>query len=98
MASTQQDYETLAQDFAHLRKDFSQVVDSLKDKSGGVSGEIESRLSDVSAQIADLYKDISGRGQRSIALVGETIEQRPLTAILIAFALGFIGSKLLERR
>jgi ElaB/YqjD/DUF883 family membrane-anchored ribosome-binding protein len=44
-----------------------------------------------------LYEDIHDRGKRSAEAMRHQVEERPLTAIALAFAIGYIGGRLLSR-
>lgn len=93
-----QDMESLSNDFAQLRKEFSKTLENLNERRGGVSAELEGRLGEIGEQISGLYHELQGKGRRGVAVIEETVEQRPLTAIMLAFAVGFIGSRLIDRR
>lgn len=98
MASPRADYDTLQQEISDLRRDFSTLLESLRSRGNGVADEAENRIRDLASQAQRVYDDLSRSSRDSLHAVGRTIEERPLVSILIAFVLGFIGSRLLDRR
>ena len=98
MASPRADYDNLQQEITDLRRDFSTLLESLRKGSNGVSKEAETSIRELASHAQKIYGDLSRTSQHSLEAVGRTIEERPLASILIAFALGFIGSRLLDRR
>ena len=98
MASPRADYDTLHQEISDLRRDFSSLLDSLREHGNGVAHDTEAKIRDLAGQAQRVYDDLSRSSRDSLHAVGKTIEERPLVSILIAFVLGFIGSRLLDRR
>src|SRR4051812_44945839 len=98
MASPRADYDALHQEMTDLRRDFSTLLESLRSRGNGSAEHAEHSIRELASQAQKIYGDLSSRGQESLHAVGKSIEERPLASILIAFALGFIGSRLLDRR
>ena len=98
MASPRAEYDTLQQEISDLRRDFSTLLESLRKRSNGVGKEAEHSIRELAGQAQKIYGDLSRSGHESVHAVGRTIEERPIASILVAFALGFIGSRLLDRR
>ena len=98
MASPRADYDTLQQEISDLRRDFSTLLDSLRSRGNGVAEDAEHTIRDLAGQAQKVYDDLSRSSRDSLHAVGRTIEERPLVSILIAFVLGFIGSRLIDRR
>ena len=44
-----------------------------------------------------LYDTIASEGQRQAAALAHTVEEKPLASVLIAFAIGFVGGRILLR-
>jgi hypothetical protein len=84
------DLGCIASDIASLKRDFAALAHHLRD--GAVNG-----TSDAVGQVGDeacrLYGNVAEQGQRSI----KAISRQPVLSLLIAFAAGFIGSRLLSR-
>jgi hypothetical protein len=98
MASPRADYDTLQQEISDLRRDFSALLESLRGRGDGIAKDAEQTVRDLANQAQRIYDDLSRSGRHSLHTVGKSIEERPLVSILIAFVLGFIGSRLLDRR
>ena len=98
MASPRAEYDTLQQEISDLRRDFSTLLENLRGRGDGVARDAETTIRDLAGQAQRVYDDLSRSGRDSLSAVGKTIEERPLVSILIAFVLGFLGSRLLDRR
>jgi hypothetical protein len=98
MANPRADYDTLQQEISDLRRDFSTLLEGLRSRGDGVAKDAEQTIRDLAGQAQRIYDDLSRTSRHSLHTVGKTIEERPLVSILIAFVLGFIGSRLLDRR
>ena len=44
-----------------------------------------------------IYGNLADRGERSAKAIGRQVAERPAISLLIAFAVGFIGSRFLSR-
>jgi hypothetical protein len=76
----------LREDLAELKGDLAALVRSLRSDAGDVSEEAQA-----------LYARLAGEGYRSARGVYHELEDRPLTVLAIAFALGLIGGRFLLR-
>lgn len=81
------DFETLKEEIETLRSDFAQLA-----RHAG-NGALDS-LSEKGQQ---LYGRVHDGGERVVRAASHEIEERPLTSVLIAFAVGFVGGRLLAR-
>lgn len=80
-------------------------IESLKDEIDTLRKNITTLARHVgngtAQKLADeghhLYGRIHDGSERAIAAASHEIEERPLTSVLIAFAAGFVGGKLLSR-
>ena len=98
MASPRVDYDNLQQEVTDLRRDFATLLENLRARGDGAAKDAEQTIRELAGQAQRIYDDVSRTGKHSLHAVGKTIEERPLVSILIAFVLGFIGSRLLDRR
>lgn len=81
-------------DFELLRSDVEALkaaIEGLVDHSQG--GPVDK----VNEAGRRLYGRLAEGGERSVNAVRETVEDRPLTSILVAFIIGFIGGRYLVR-
>ncbi|MEP6828558.1 MAG: hypothetical protein ABJA10_10845 [Aestuariivirga sp.] len=88
------DIQSIMNDLASLRDDIAaltkHVSNNAYDASSAAAGE-------VGAGATKVYNNMAAQGQRSAKAIGQQVEEQPLTALLIAFALGFVGSRMLSR-
>jgi hypothetical protein len=88
------DFEAITHDIATLKRDVAALVEHVK--NGAVSS-----ATGAAAQLKDGAQDIYGRlaaeGLDSAKALSRHVEEQPMTSILVAFALGFLGSRLLAR-
>ena len=81
------DLTRIAKDIQALKDDLARLVEHVK------SGATET----VSSEASRLYETITSEGQRQAAALAHTVEEKPLASVLIAFAIGFIGGRILLR-
>jgi ElaB/YqjD/DUF883 family membrane-anchored ribosome-binding protein len=92
------DLETLAKDFATMKNDIAAIAAKFKSGIGnGASDAMHDATSRLSERATDLYENLSAQGKRSVKAVSDQVEERPLTSLLVAFAVGFCASKILWR-
>ena len=95
----------LIQDIEHLKAELAKVRGDLKDvlsaaKEVGTSGtatlkdKVGEKLEDVK-KVIDTAKE---KGAQVVEQAQTTIQERPLTSVLIAFGVGVLVAKLLSRR
>lgn len=92
------DLDVLIDDIGALKSDFAAIVSQIK--SGAVdhaSERANELLSQISERANELYETVSEQGAVSVEAARGQITARPLTAVLIAFGLGFIASRLVLR-
>jgi len=92
------DLDAIVSDLASLRRDLSALTDHLK--AGAINGAKGATL-DVAGHLGDeaerLYGNLAAQGERSMKALGRQVEEQPVMSLLLAFALGFAGSRLLSR-
>jgi len=86
-----EDIEALKQDFAALRKDVAALMSSLGDAASAQKQRAYAAAGEKAEQIKE-------RGAKVVRSVEGEIESRPLTSVGIAFGVGFLLGKLLDRR
>lgn len=86
--------QAIMNDIASLRSDIAALTAHL----GSTAKNATSSAADqIGAQASKTLDGISAQGQRSAKAIGQQVEEQPLLALLIAFALGFVGSRLVSR-
>jgi ElaB/YqjD/DUF883 family membrane-anchored ribosome-binding protein len=82
--------EDVADEVTRLREDLAALKSDLVRLVKNMRGE-------ASEEAQQLYTKLAKESERSAQAVMHEIEERPLTALLIAFAIGFIGGRFLSR-
>ncbi len=91
-------FDTIAEDLATLKRDFGRLLDQMKTGAiDGASETAENLLNQLNERASDLYESISDRGERSAKAVGRHVEEHPVTSLLVAFGIGMLASRLLQR-
>jgi hypothetical protein len=88
------DLDAIVSDLASLKRDLAALTDHLK--IGAVSGA-KAAAQDVAGEAERLYGNLAAQGERSMKALGRQVEEQPVMSLLLAFALGFAGSRLLSR-
>lgn len=94
--ATKTDTDALRDDIAALKRDLAALTESLK--HGDLREKIDGALGGFSEEAAKVYDDWSRRSRESFETVTHSVEERPFLWIAVAFLLGFVGSRLTERR
>ncbi len=81
------DIDTIAKDLATLKQDLAALMADLRE------GMVQ-RARDVGGETTDRVSEKAAAGVKALS---HEIEERPLTALLCAFAVGFVASRLLTR-
>ncbi len=93
------DIEAIIDDLAALKKDVAKAIQHVKklnlDDALDVARDMAEDLTD---EAQDLYKDFSKRSRKSIAAMEKQIDDQPIASLLMAFAAGFVISKLFFRK
>jgi ElaB/YqjD/DUF883 family membrane-anchored ribosome-binding protein len=89
------DFRALRSDLDNLRKDFGTFVSTLKNNAGD---RPEAEVEAMRERIATLGNELQAMGQQQLRKVEGKIEERPYTSLAIAFAIGFVVSRVLDRR
>ena len=85
------DMEALRQELAQLRTDFSVMTKTLK----GLAGDARS---EAYARVRDGADKARVQAERAADTVSHSIEERPFTSILVAFAVGLLMGVLFGRQ
>lgn len=67
------------------------------DAIGGANGMARDAVDRLGEEGRRAYESLSAQGERSLKAIGRQVEEQPLMSLLLAFALGFVGSRLLSR-
>jgi hypothetical protein len=92
------DIETIGADLAALKRDFAALMEHLKAGAvNGANGSAKYAASKLSDEAQQLYGKLASEGTRQVQALSRQIEAQPIASLFIAFAAGFIGSRLLQK-
>ncbi len=105
-ARVNQDIETVKGDVRRVRDDVAGIIHSAKSRSKDSIMEMSDRIKDVMSDFRGKAKDqlrekseaVKDRGHETIENWRGSIEDRPVTSLLIAFAVGFVFALIIARR
>lgn len=88
------DLEAIRDDIDTLRSDLARLMQHVK---AGTFKNLASRVEEMSDDARRLYDQARTGGERGAEVLVRQVEERPLTSLLVAFGLGFIGGKFVLR-
>jgi len=98
----QDDVRVLRDELAKLRADFATLAQDLRRlglaAAGTAQRAAETEGERVRTGMDEAISDLRRQGEESLRSAKAGIEERPLFAVLIALALGFILGRVLDRR
>jgi hypothetical protein len=90
--------DTIASDLASLKRDLAALAEQL---TSGARAGADTAARDAVDRVGDegkrLYGNLAAQGERSLKAIGRQVEEQPVMSLLLAFALGFAGSRWLSR-
>ncbi len=97
-AETRPEANRVADDVAALKQDMASLIKQMKEiamrEANKFGQDAAGKLSD---RASDLYETVSDTSKKSAEAITAHVEEQPLSSLLIAFAAGFIFSKILTR-
>jgi hypothetical protein len=81
------DLEAIIKDVSALKSDIGRLMAHVKTDAAET----------VNGSARRIYGSLAAEGERSVSALVQQVEERPIASVLIAFAVGFIGSRLLAR-
>lgn len=101
-ATRGEDMETLRNDIATLRTDVERLTGTLKSIGGSAVESARKRGAEaverVKTEAGHLAENVAATGRTQVADLERRIKEQPLLAVGVAFGIGAILSKLLDRR
>jgi ElaB/YqjD/DUF883 family membrane-anchored ribosome-binding protein len=89
------DLAAIINDIASLKNDIASLAASLKNNAVNATSEATSKVVDqIGDQASRVYNNLSVQSQKSAKALTQQLEEQPIVTLLIAFALGFFGSRL----
>jgi ElaB/YqjD/DUF883 family membrane-anchored ribosome-binding protein len=104
-AETPVDLQAITSDIAALKHDLATLMRHLKlgatDGMRGATDGMRAAARNAAEQIGDeslrAYEALAAQGERTAKSIGRHVEEQPVVSLLIAFAIGFLGSRMLSR-
>ena len=98
MDISKKDIDAVIADVAALKRDLAKAIDRFRNVSLDDAVEHVQDLADqVGDNVTELYKDAAKRGQRGAKALSRTVEDQPLTSVMVAFAAGLVLGRILSR-
>ena len=88
------DLATLRDDIGALKRDVSSLMEHLK---AGATSTAQTAAARVDEGARQLHRNVMAEAERSAKAIGRQVEEQPLTSLLIAAGVGYIGARLLSR-
>lgn len=93
------DIQAIMNDIASLRKDISALASNIGNNAlNATSDATRKAAAQVGDQASRVYDNIASQSQRSAKALNQQLEEQPIATLLIAFALGCVGSHLLSNK
>lgn len=96
------DVDALKEDLATLREDMKRLGEDLRGLAGSAAGSArraaETEGAKLREEVEEAVRSVLGRGNKAVEDVTAQIEQRPLLSVILAFVVGFVLGRLLDRR
>jgi ElaB/YqjD/DUF883 family membrane-anchored ribosome-binding protein len=95
------DFEAMREELARVRADIAGLTDDLRSLAATTAGAAkrtaQAKGEKIREQIDSEIDELLKRGGKTIDEAKARIEERPLTAVLIALFVGFVIGRLLDR-
>jgi ElaB/YqjD/DUF883 family membrane-anchored ribosome-binding protein len=98
MDISKKDIDAVLADVAALKRDLAKAIERFRNTSLDDAVEhVQDLAEEVGDNVTELYKDAAKRGQRSAKALSRKVEDQPLTSLMVAFAAGFLLSRIISR-
>ena len=88
---TREDLEAIKEDIAALKRDLAIALENLRGQATDTVSGIANQLSD---EAGALYREVADRSSKATEALGQKVEEQPLTSVMVAFALGYVFSRI----
>jgi len=92
-ARNRTDIEVISDDIVALKRDLSSLMSHVK---GGAVNGVDAAASAARDEAVDFYGRWAAEGTRSAQSLRRKINQQPVTSLLVALAVGFVGGRVLR--
>lgn len=94
----QADIDRLKNDLSKLKEDFGDVFATAMDLGRDTAGSAKDKLAAGVAELKKAAGKAKEKGGVAVEAVEHKIQEHPFTSVLIAFGVGVLVAKLLDRR
>ena len=95
------DLQAIMTDIAALKRDLARLVRSMKVDVSEDVASARNAISHLGDEALHVYENVAAnmaaQGERSVKAIGHQVEEQPILSLLLAFAVGFLGSRMLSR-
>jgi ElaB/YqjD/DUF883 family membrane-anchored ribosome-binding protein len=91
------DFHSISTDIAALKRDLATLLQTIRDNAINDATQAKSMVGHLGEEAIQGCHTMAAQGERAIKAVGHQVEERPLMSLALAFAVGFLGSRLLSR-
>lgn len=88
------EFDTVKEDLAKLRADLANLSTALKDAT---SDTVQDQIAQIRGRIDDLTGEAKIQGRQTLDDLTTRIEEKPLASVLVAFGVGLLIGRLLDR-
>jgi len=88
------EFDMVKEDLVKLREDIAKLSGALKDVT---SETVHDRVNDLRGRIDSITGDAKQHGRQALEDLTNRIEERPLASVLVAFGVGLLFGRLLDR-
>lgn len=88
------EFDVVKEDLAKLRNDILTLSNALKDVT---SETVHDQIGQIRSRIDSLTGEAQQHGRQTLDDLTDRIEEKPLTSVLIAFGVGLLFGRLLDR-
>jgi ElaB/YqjD/DUF883 family membrane-anchored ribosome-binding protein len=90
--------QAITSDIASLKHDLAALTRHLKLAAGEKTRTAtRSAIEQISDEALRAYENLTAQGKRSVQTIRRQVEEQPLMSLLLAFAVGFLGGRMLSR-
>jgi hypothetical protein len=96
-AEASPELQAIMGDVAALKRDLAILLRQLKIEAGDEFACERSAVGQLGDEALRIYENLAAQGDRSLKALSRQVEEQPVVSLLVAFAVGFLGSRMLSR-
>ncbi|HLY57224.1 MAG TPA: hypothetical protein VKS60_16795 [Stellaceae bacterium] len=91
------DLNAIRSDIARLKSDLASLMHGLGRDAAGPVPRARKAIGDLGDEALRIADTLTAQGGRAAKAIGRQVGEQPVVSLLLAFAAGFLGSRLLPR-